>query len=62
MTWLDTLLGRHRETHVSDGTRVQLDKAESRLAGRLSRLTGKNRDDVLAEAYRRADHMISERK
>lgn len=35
--------------------RVILDQTEGRMAGRLSKLTGKRRDEVLAEAYRRAE-------
>lgn len=38
-----------------DAVRVKLDQGEGRMAGRLSRLTGKVRDEVFAESYRRAD-------
>lgn len=41
---------------------VKLDQAEGRMASRLSKLTGKRRDEVLAEAYRRADKILAERR
>lgn len=47
------------ETHIDPETKVILDDAEGKLAGRLSKLTGKRRDDVLAEAYRRADKILN---
>lgn len=49
------------QTSKTDDTRVRLDREEARMAGRLSRLTGRRRDEVLAEAYRRADRILAER-
>lgn len=56
------LRGKHPETYVDPETKVALDDAEGKLAGRLSKLTGKRRDQVFAEAYRRADEILARRK
>lgn len=58
--WIDRMLGR-RQNHIDEGARVVLDQAENQMAGRLSKLTGKRRDDVLAEAYRRADRILTDK-
>lgn len=50
--WFMHLMGRSEP----DPQRDALTKGQKELAGRLSRLTGKNRDEVLAESYRRGDN------
>ena len=52
--WWDSLRGK-APTDADDEVRVMLDQAEVSIASRLSKLTGKRRDEVLAESYRRAD-------
>lgn len=52
------MFGHAPKPHDED-ERVILDQAEGRIAGRLSRLTGKRRDEVLAESYRRADRILA---
>lgn len=52
----------HPHTHTDAETQVLLDDAEGKLAGRLSKLSGKRRDEVLAEAYRRADDIFLSRQ
>lgn len=52
------MLGR-RQNHIDDSARVVLDQTEGRMASRLSRLTGKRRDEVFAESYRRADKLLA---
>jgi hypothetical protein len=56
MSWIERLMAMFRrpQTPPTEGTRVMLDDAENRMAGRLSKLKGVTRDEVLAEAYRRA--------
>jgi hypothetical protein len=55
------MLGRSPAV-VATAEKVKLDREEHRLAGRLAILTGKRRDDVLAEAYRRADRILTEKR
>ena len=50
--WFMHLMGRSEP----DAQREVLSNGQKDLASRLSRLTGKRRDDVLAEAYRRGDN------
>lgn len=52
--WWDSLRGK-APTDADHEVRVMLDQAEVSIASRLSKLTGKKRDEVLAESYRRAD-------
>ena len=52
--WLDNMLGRPRPAH-DEVKQVILDRTEVAQADRLSKLTGRRRDEVLSEAYRRAD-------
>lgn len=56
--WIDAMLGR-TQTRRDAEARVILDRAEIQQADRLSRLTGKRRDEVLAESYRRADKILA---
>lgn len=50
---------RGRPPYKSDPeTRVVLTEAEHSQAGRLAKLTGKTRDEVLREAYRKSDAML----
>ena len=49
--WLDSMLGRKP---VDVSTRVELDSQQMKIAGRLAKMQGSTRDEVLAEAYRRA--------
>ena len=58
--WIAAMFGRTPPT--PDPERIKLDVAEGRMAGRLSRLTGKRRDEVLAESYRRADKILSRKR
>ena len=57
-TFIDSLFGRP-PTPPDDEDRVMLDGAEMRQADRLSKLTGRRRDEVLAESYRRADKILA---
>ena len=50
---IDFFLGRPPPP-VDDEGHIMLDREESKQADRLSKLTGKRRDQVLAEAYDRA--------
>lgn len=61
--WVARMLGlAHSTTTIEPAERAALDLEEGRLAGRLATLTGKRRDDVLAEAYRRADLLLERRR
>ena len=61
--WVARMLGlSHATTTIEPAERAVLDQEEGRLAGRLAVLTGKRRDDVLAEAYRRADLLLERRR
>lgn len=55
------LLGSPDAAHPQED-RVLLDQAEGVVAGKLSRMTGKRRDEVLAESYRRADKILACRR
>ena len=57
--WLLHLLG-HRAP-ASDPAREVLDRQQGNLADRLAKLKGVTRDEVLNEAYRRADRILSEK-
>lgn len=59
--WVARMLGRSQTVVLAPAEKVELDQEEGRLAGRLAILTGKRRDDVLAEAYRRADRILTEK-
>ena len=51
--WLRKLvLGPPKPDQESE--RVSLDSQQNQIAGRLSKMTGTTRDEVLSEAYRRA--------
>lgn len=54
MKWLNDLF-RHPDLPEE---RAELDTQQLQIAGRLSKLTGKKRDDVLAEAYRQGDQAM----
>lgn len=41
-------------TPTDTSERVSLDTQQNQIAGRLSKMTGTTRDEVLSEAYRRA--------
>ena len=43
-----------RKPPPEDSERVSLDTQQSRIAGRLAKMQGSTRDEVLSEAYRRA--------
>ena len=58
--WIAAMFGRAAPTDVQE--RIKLDVAEGQMAGRLSRLTGKRRDEVFAESYRRADKILSRKR
>lgn len=49
--WLMALFGL---TPTDTSERVSLDTQQNQIAGRLSKMTGTTRDEVLSEAYRRA--------
>lgn len=57
---LMTLFGRGQR--VDDPAHVALDAKQTSLAARLARLKGVTRDEVLAEAYRRADRTLAEHR
>jgi hypothetical protein len=57
--WITAMFGR-MQTRADEDARVILDRAEGRIAGRLSKLTGKRRDEVLRESYRRADKILGQ--
>lgn len=46
--------------HKPDLERVVLTREEKSQATRLSKLTGKTRDEVLREAYRKSDAMMAD--
>lgn len=49
---------QHREDDTE--ARAVLTTAEHKQASRLSKLTGKTRDEVLREAYRKSDAMMAD--
>ena len=51
--WIAAVFGLSAPPHEDEG-HIMLDREESKQADRLSKLTGKRRDQVLAEAYDRA--------
>jgi hypothetical protein len=53
------MLGRKQADDDRAG-RILLDEHETQTAARLSKLTGQRRDQVLREAYRRADQILAE--
>lgn len=55
--WIEAMFGR-TPTHT-DETRVVLSRTQLAQATRLSKLTGKTRDEVLREAYRKADRILA---
>lgn len=57
--WIDAMLGR-RPDQLDESKQVLLDRTEYAQAERLSKLTGRKRDEVLAESYRRADQRRKE--
>lgn len=62
MTLMESLMALFgRTTTPPDApVRAELDAQQSNIATRLSKLTGKKRDDVLAEAYRKADQLTED--
>lgn len=46
---------------IPDPARKALDTQQKNIAQRLSRLTGHTRDEVLREAYRRADRIVAKK-
>ena len=57
--WLAALLGH--PTPAPDPAREMLDISQRNIADRLGRMKGVTRDQVLAEAYRRADRELARR-
>ena len=55
--WLASLFG-HRKP-APDPARQRLDSHQQQIAERLGRMRGSTREDVLAEAYRRADRELA---
>ena len=49
--WLAALFGHAPPDHSE---RVKLDTQQNQIAGRLAKMQGSTRDEVLSEAYRRA--------
>lgn len=60
MEWFSRMFGRRAE-RKDEPMRADLDAQERNIASRLSKLTGRDRDAVLAEAYRRADAAVVRR-
>lgn len=60
MNWFQNLF-RHPDA-PDEPVRAKLDTQQQQIASRLSKLTGKKRDDVLAEAYREADAVMGGRR
>lgn len=60
--WVTRMIGRAPTPNVSGEDRAVLGREEDRLAAKLAVITGKRRDEVLAEAYRRADRILGERR
>jgi hypothetical protein len=58
--WIEAMFGR--APAYKDETRVVLTHTQSEQATRLSKLTGKTRDEVLREAYRKADKILVDRR
>ena len=58
-TWLSAML--HGRTIAPDPAKAQLTARQSDVARRLARMTGKTRDEVLADAYRRFDRRLRQR-
>lgn len=56
MKWFQDLF-RHPDAPDAP-VRDKLTEKQTEIATRLSKLTGKKRDDVLAEAYRKTDQAI----
>ena len=48
--------------HVPDPAKADLNQRQLDIAGRLARMKGVTRDEVLAEAYRRADRIVANRR
>ena len=57
--WLSAML--HGRTVVPDPAKAQLTARQTDIAVRLARMTGKTRDEVLADAYRRFDRRLKQR-
>ena len=55
--WITSLFGMRKPT--PDPARQRLDSHQRQIAERLSRMRGSTREDVLAEAYRRADRELA---
>lgn len=58
---IDAMFGRHQPPPDTE-SRVLLDRQERQTADRLSKLTGKRRDEVLREAYRNADQTYAAKR
>ena len=52
--WLMTLLGGKPQTAAPERVKERLTTRQMDVAGRLAKMKGVTRDDVLNEAYRRA--------
>ena len=57
--WWDGMFGHRSRPPEDTDARVILTREESSQATRLSRLTGKTRDEVLREAYRKSDAILA---
>lgn len=59
--WIVTLLRGPRYPYA-EREKVVLDRRQVVVADKLARMQGRTRDEVLAEAYRRADQTIARRR
>jgi hypothetical protein len=57
--WLRTLLRGRRMN--PDPVEAELNQRQVQVAERLAKMQGKTRDEVLREAYRRADRIMAAR-
>ena len=61
--WIVTLVtGKPPAEHTPDPVKVRLSERQADVASRLAQMQGKTRDEVLAEAYRRADRLVARRR
>ena len=59
--WLMSLWRSRSEPHGPDPVKQKLTARQEGVADRLAAMRGTTRDEVLAEAYRRADRILSGR-
>jgi len=59
--WVAAMLG-HKPQTSKDEVHARLDMAQNQIAGQLARMQGKTRDQVLNEAYRRADEILASKR